>query len=213
MTFIRLRALHVRIPHVLRKATKLSLAAFRLAWALVTGREILHSADHRVRNATMEELGPLGRADAPPSAKDKNAPDMLHASAAVLTELQDAKKTLAKIETARAGLEAANAALAGKPHDPALQEAVREAKRKLELTFAKLCHQIDVKAGYKAASEASKVEFVGNQRYFAASYMASFLTTGAGWFAIMAPLVGGAATGGVSTAAAVLAPPSMLAIN
>jgi hypothetical protein len=121
---------------------KLVLSAIRAAMSVVTSAEIMNSAGRRVRLATLEELGPLGRADAPPSAKDKNAPNMFQASTAVLVHLHDAKKIQTKIQIARQELNRANCALEAMPIDPVRQCAVRDAERKLQLTFAKLCYQL-----------------------------------------------------------------------
>ncbi|RJG04690.1 hypothetical protein D3870_00435 [Noviherbaspirillum cavernae] len=179
------------------------LAGIRAALGLATSHQIIASGERRMRNAQTEELMPLGRADAAPSAK--TAPDLLQASGAVLTELWDAKKTLTKIETARNALQAATAARAAHPADPALAAAVGEARGRLDIAFARACYQIDVKSAYKAASESAKVEYIGNKRYFISSFASTGLTTGAGLFAILTPIVGAAATGGVSAAAAAIA--------
>lgn len=183
-------------------STKAGLYGARLFLQLITAERMLDAGPRRLRNSGTEDAVPLGRADAAPSAKD--APNVLQASHAALWKLLGAEKNVRKMNEAMDELnEACEACETSRT--PENRHRVGEARKKMEMVFAKVCYQIAVKARYKASSESAKIEWRGNQRYLYSSYTGTGLTLGAGLFAIMTPTVGGAVTGGVAAAAAAIA--------
>lgn len=179
-------------------ATKAGLAGARMLLQGVTAGSVLHAGPRRLRNAGTEDILPLGRADAAPSAKI--APNVLQASTQVIHGLKGAEKNLQNMQSAMHELERLQAAAAPDAG------AVREAKQQLELTFAKICHQLSLKSAYKASSESAKIEFWGNQRYLLVSYAGSSATLTTGLIAIMTPaLIAAPVTGGLSAAAVAFA--------
>ncbi|WP_136417217.1 hypothetical protein [Herbaspirillum sp. ST 5-3] len=185
-------------------AAATALYGVRLLLQGITTERILDSGWRRLRNAGTEDVLPHGRADAAPSAK--NAPTMFGAAHDVIWELRGVKKNLRKMEAALKALEEASTVFE-KSGTNADREKLEKATEKLEIGFAKICRQLEVKASYKVSSESAKIEFRGNQRYLGTSYAGTTLTLGAGLFSILTPVLGAAAapiTGGVSLATAAL---------
>lgn len=185
-------------------AAATALYGVRLLLQGLTTERILDAGWRRLRNAGTEDVLPHGRADAAPGTK--NAPTMFEAAHAVIWKLRGVDKNLRKTEAAMKALETASAAFE-KSGANADRDKVELARQELEIAFARICHQMEVKASYKASSESAKVEFRGNQRYLGTSYAGTTLTLGAGLFSILTPVLGAAAapvTGGVSLAVAVI---------
>ncbi len=177
---------------------KVGLAGARLVMQGVTSGTVVQAGSRRLRNAGTEDMLPLGRADAAPAAKV--APNVLQASSRIIHGLRGADKNLRKMQTAMHDL-----ALLQSVSEPDPQ-AMQAAKARLELAFAKICHQLSLKFSYKAASENAKIEFRGNQRYLLSSYAGTSATFAAGLIAIMTPaLIAAPITGGLSVAAVALA--------
>ena len=181
---------------------KAIIAGVRVLLQAVTAKTVLDSGGRRLRNAGTEEILPLGRADATSAAK--NAKNMFQASHAVIWRLKGAEKNLRRMEVAMTALDDARTAYET-DNSPENKRAVEEAKKKLEMVFAKACYQMAVKAAYKVSSESAKIEFHGNKYYLSTSYAGTFATLFAGLFSILTPTVGGVATGGVTIAAALAA--------
>lgn len=178
--------------------TKAGLAGARLLMQGVMSASVVQAGTRRLRNAGTEDILPLGRADAAPAAKI--APNMLQASSRAMNGLRGAHKNLQNMQAAMHDLELLQSAFSPDP------EALQAAKRKLELTFAKLCHQLSLKSSYKTSSESAKVEFRGNQRYLLTSYAGTSTNLAVGLIAIMTPvLIAAPITGGLSAAAVALA--------
>lgn len=177
-------------------AAAAALYGVRVLLQFFTGERILDSGYRRLRNSGTEDMLPLGRADAGPSAKQ--ARSVLQTSHAVIWELHGVKKSLCKLEAAMARLDAASNNGGGD---------VLQAKSELEIAFARICYQMAVKAEYKASSESAKVEFRGNERYLKTSYAGTGLSLGAGVVTILGPFLGVAAapvTGGISAGVALM---------
>lgn len=176
----------------------------RLLMQVFIAERTLDSGRRRMRNAGTEDVLPDGRADAAPTAK--HAPTTFEASHDVIWSLNGVQKNLRKMETAMRAVEAASAAYEASATDTNL-EHLENTRKDLEVAFARICYQIEVKASYKASSESAKIEFRGNERYFATSYAGTTLTLGAGLIPILTPILGlaaGPVTGGASAAVAVL---------
>jgi len=189
-------AAQLLVPDPTAKAV---LASVRMALQMVTNKLVVDAGLRRDRNANTEEVMPLGKADAAPSAKA--APDILHASGRVLTQLQGVTKNLREMEAALAGLAQCHDHHAATGTLQSLR-AVEQAKDRLDIAFAKFCHQAEVKSQYKASSESTKVEFRGNERNLYASYIGGTLGYVASLMTILTPVVISApATGGFSAAA------------
>ncbi|RZI40906.1 hypothetical protein EGT07_21660 [Herbaspirillum sp. HC18] len=185
-------------------AASVVLYGVRLLFQGVVAERTLNSGERRLRNSGTEDVLPRGRADAAPSAKQ--APTMFEASHDVIWELRGVEKNLRKMEAAMNALESARNDCAGSD-TVENRNRVESARSNLEIAFAKICYQMEVKASYKASSESAKIELRGNERYLITSYTGASLTLGAGLFSILAPVLGAAAapaTGGVSIVAAAL---------
>ncbi|GAA4025735.1 hypothetical protein GCM10022212_24510 [Actimicrobium antarcticum] len=177
--------------------TRVALVAARLLTQSATSAAVIAAGPRRFRNACAEDVMQLGRADAAPAAK--RAPNMLQASLAVMRILKGSEKNLQEMQSAMQALERAQQATTPNPN------ALRETRQRLELAFARICHQLSVKFNYKAASESAKIEFFGNLRYLLTSYTGFSATLTAGLLAIMTPVfIGAAVTGGLVAGAAAL---------
>ena len=182
---------------------KAILSGIRWILLSITTNRILNSGWRRLRNAGTEDMLPLGRADAAPSAKQ--APNVFQASAAILRELKGVEKNLRRMETALGGLIKAQDVYDAKPNIEN-KHALDNAKSNLEMTYAKACYQMSVKAGYKAASESAKIEFRGNQINFITSYIGSGATVLTGLLSVFpTTVIPAAATGGASLGAIAVA--------
>lgn len=180
------------------------ISGVRLVLQGVIAERIWDSGYRRLRNAGTEDILPLGRSDAPPSAR--TAPTLFQAAHAVIWGLHGAKKNLRKLKAASAELESALGKSEGK-NAPQNGRAIEAAREKLDIALARFSHHMAIKAAYKASSESAKIEFRGNQRYLATSYTGTALTLGAGAFSILTPVIGALAapvTGGISAGVAVL---------
>jgi len=189
---------------------KAALSGVRLVLQAITAERILDAGQRRLRNAGTEDMLPLGRADAAPSAKQ--APNVFQASHAAIWELMGVEKNLRRMESALGDLNKAHNAHEGNP-SVENKQALDNARKKLEMAYAKACYQTSVKAAYKAASESAKIEFRGNKFHLLSSFTGSGLNVGTSLFSIATPtlstlvgasaataITGGAAAGAVAAA-------------
>ena len=189
-------AAQLLVPDPTAKAV---LASVRMVLQMVTNKLVADTGLRRDRNANTEEVMPLGKADAAPSAKA--APDILRASGRVVTQLHGVTKNLREMEAALAGLEQAHSRHAAAGTLQSLR-ALEQARDRLDIAFAKFCHQVEVKSQYKASAESAKIEFRGNERNLYASYIGGALGYVASLMTILTPVVISApVTGGFSAAA------------
>ncbi|GLU31306.1 hypothetical protein Busp01_11480 [Trinickia caryophylli] len=188
--------------------TKTALSGITVLLTALTTRLAFTSAELRLRNAGTEEVMPLGRADAAPSAKV--GPDIMRASMQLLWDLRKISKNVERMEQAQAELQDAKARLANPDAAPAERErATRDARaagEKLSIAFARFCLRNELKADYKTAADSAKIEYHGNKRYLGVSVGTGALSATTTILGILTPvIVSTAVTTGVTAGAAVIA--------
>ncbi|WP_181885310.1 ankyrin repeat domain-containing protein [Trinickia dinghuensis] len=168
---------------------KLALYGAQLLLTTINSRLAFTSAKLRFRNSGTEELMPLGRADAAPSAKA--GPSVISASAKLVTQLGKIKDDVSAMESALAALEKATEDRPQAPEGSAEQQQadkqLRTACEDMSIAFAAFCLRSELKSTYKAASESAKIEFRGNEISLYGSYANGTATLAATLLAIFAP--------------------------
>lgn len=181
---------------------KLALYGAQLVLTTINSRLAYTSAKLRFKYSATEELMPLGRADAAPSAKV--GPSVMSASAKLVTQLGKIKNDVSEMESALAALNKATEARANLPEGSAAAEQaeqkLRTACEDMSIAFAAFCLRSELKSTYKTASESSKIEFRGNEISLYGSYANGTATLAATLLGIFAP--SSAVTLGATAAAA-----------
>ncbi|WP_024905880.1 hypothetical protein [Robbsia andropogonis] len=139
-------------------AAKTAMSTAQMLLTVASSRLAFTSAKLRFRNAGTEEIMPLGKADATPSAK--SGASVAGASLAVMRHLGKIEKDVKRMNIALAALERA-----GTPDEK------RVAADALSIAFARFCVRSEMKLDYKTASESAKIEFFGNELNLYANYV------------------------------------------
>ncbi|MEB0020567.1 hypothetical protein [Actimicrobium sp. CCI2.3] len=177
--------------------SKVALVSARLLTQIGTTATVVAAGPRRLRNACAEDVMPLGRADSAPAAK--RAPNMLQASLSVMRTLKikDINKSLEQMEVAMQAL--------ARERNGGNVKARQDARQQLELAFARICHQLSVKAAYKTASESAKIELANGLRYLLTSYTGTVAMLTATMVGILAPVfISTVVSGGLLGAATAL---------
>ena len=182
---------------------KIALSAIQMVLTAINGRLAFASAELRFRNSGTEEVMPMGKADAAPSAKV--GPSVLGASVKLLAKLGKISNDVQEMETALAALkDACDAQTNPDQGSAAPRQAefkLRKAYEDLSIAYAGFCLRHDAKSAYKTASESAKIEFRGNELASYAGYVNGTANLAAAAMAIFAPAsvatfgITGAATG------------------
>ena len=187
---------------------KTALSAIQVLMIGLTTQLAFDSADLRVGTAGTEEVMPLGKADAPPSAK--TGPNVLQASSRVAWDLRKIGHAVAKMERAQQALDEAHA----RANDPLATPAQREqaerdaaaAVQALSIAYARFCLRNELKSDYKTAAESAEIEYHGNKLYIANSVASGALSVSTTLLGVLTPvLVSATVTAGVTGAAVALA--------
>jgi hypothetical protein len=184
---------------------KTALSAVQALMTGMTTQLGFKSADLRFRNSGTEEVMPLGKADASPSAK--TGPNVMQAATRVAWDLGKARQAVRKMERAQADLDDAHARLS----NPGATEQQRQKAEKdlhtagqaLSIAYARFCMRAQLKSDYKTASESAKIEYRGNQRALGVSVATGAASMTATVLGILTPVVVSATVTAGATAAAV----------
>ncbi|AMP07031.1 putative type III effector protein [Collimonas pratensis] len=184
-------------------AAKTVLSAIQLILTAVTTKLSFDSAELRLRNAGTEEIMPLGKADASPSAK--TGPNVLGAAATLIWRLPKIRQCVQRMEKAQVQLDAAKSRLAAADISPTerlqAEGDIRAAGENLSIEYARFCLRNELKTDYKTASESAKIEYEGNKRYLGISGASAAFSVTATILGILPHAAAAAVTGGVSAAA------------
>ena len=184
---------------------KTALSAVQALMTGLTTELGFKSADHRFRNSGTEEVMPLGKADASPSAK--TGPNVMQAATRVAWDLGKARQAVRKMERAQADLDDAHARLsnpsATEPQRQKAEKDLHAAGQALSIAYARFCMRAQLKSDYKTASESAKIEYHGNQRALGVSVTSGAATMTATVLGILTPVVVSATVTAGATAAAV----------
>ncbi|HVW50468.1 MAG TPA: type III effector protein [Trinickia sp.] len=187
---------------------KTALSAVQMLMTALTTKLGFESANLRFRNSGTEEIMPLGKADAPPTAK--TGPHVMQAAARVAWDLRKIGHAVQKMESAQTALDDARARLSN-PSATAEERQKAEkdlhaAGQTLSIAYASYCMRAQLKADYKTASESAKIEYHGNKRALGVGVASSAATMTATVLGVLTPVVVSAAvTAGATAAAAALA--------
>jgi hypothetical protein len=187
---------------------KTALSGVQLLLTLLSTQLAFDSADIRFRNSGTEEIMPLGKADATPSAK--TGPNVMRASARLALELHKIGNAVRKMERAQADLDDARARAANPNATPQERERadrdMRAAGTALSVAYARFCMRMELKSDYKTAAESAKIEYHGNKRAFGVSVASGAATYTATLLGILTPVVisSFAATAGATAGAVAL---------
>jgi len=194
----------VQIGASLHPPTKVALSTVQLVLTAVSSALAFSSSTLRFRNSGTEEVMPLGKADAAPSAKI--GPSVAGASWKLLRQLGKMNADVKQMEAALAELERALAERSDAPErSPAWHRAeakLRTAGENLSIAFSAFCLRCELKAQYKTASESAKIEYRGNEINLGLGYLNGATALAATVMAIFAPTA--PATFGMSVAAVAL---------
>lgn len=187
---------------------KTALSAVQLLMTALTTELGFKSANLRFRNSGTEEIMPLGKADATPTAK--TGPNVMQAATAVALDLRKISRAVQKMESAQTALDDARARLS---NPAATAEQRQKAKRDLHaagqalsIAHASYCMRAQLKDDYKTASESAKIEYHGNKRALGVSVVSSAASMTATVLGVLTPVVVSATvTAGATAAAAALA--------
>lgn len=187
---------------------KTALSAIQVLMTGLTTQLAFDSADLRVGTAGTEEVMPLGKADAPPSAK--TGPNVLQASSRVVWDLRKIGHAVAKMERAQQALDEAHIRVDDPLATPAQRkQAERDAAaaaQALSIAYARFCLRNELKTDYKTAAESAKIEYHGNKHYIANSVASGALSVSTTLLGVLTPvLVSATVTAGVTGAAVALA--------
>ena len=182
---------------------KTALSAVQLVLTAITTELSFESGGRRLRNAGTEEVLPLGKADASPSAK--TGPNVVGAAAVLAMRLPKITQCVKRMEQAKARLDAAQAALAREDLTPAeraqAESEVRAAGEELGIAYARFSYRNEIKSDYKTASESMKIEYQGNKRYLGVGGASAALGITSTVLGILPHAAAAAVTGGFSVAA------------
>lgn len=182
---------------------KTALSAVQLMLTAVTSDLSFASGGRRLRNAGTEEVLPLGKADASPSAK--TGPNVLGATAMLAWRLPKITQCVKRMEKAQAKLVAAQAVLARDDLSPTecsqAEREVRAAGEELSIAYARFSYRNELKGDYKTASESAKIEYQGNKRYLGIGGASAALAITSTILGILPHAAAAAVTGGFSAAA------------
>lgn len=187
---------------------KTALSGVQLLLTLLSTQLAFDSANIRFRNSGTEEIMPLGKADATPSAK--TGPNVMRASARLALELRKIGNAVRKMERAQADLDDARTRLANPNAAPQAREQadrdMRAAGTALSVAYARFCMRMELKSDYKTAAESAKIEYHGNKRAFGVSVASGAATYTATLLGILTPVVisSFAATAGATAGAVAL---------
>ncbi|MGN6807272.1 MAG: type III effector protein, partial [Trinickia sp.] len=187
---------------------KTALSGVQLLLTLLSTQLAFDSANIRFRNSGTEEIMPLGKADATPSAK--TGPNVMRASARLALELRKIGNAVRKMERAQADLDDARTRLANPNAAPQEREQaerdMRAAGTALSVAYARFCMRMELKSDYKTAAESAKIEYHGNKRAFGVSVASGAATYTATLLGILTPVVisSFAATAGATAGAVAL---------
>lgn len=184
---------------------KTALSAIQVLMSALTTKLGFESANLRFRNSGTEEIMPVGKADASPSAK--TGPNVMLAATRVAWDLRKVGRAVQKMESAQTALDHARARLS----DPAATDEQRQQAEKdlhaagqaLSIAHASFCMRAQLKADYKTASESAKIEYHGNKRALGVSVASSAASMTSTVLGILTPVVVSAAVTAGATAAAV----------
>lgn len=184
---------------------KTALSAIQVLMTALTTELGLESANLRFRNSGTEEIMPLGKADASPSAK--TGPNVMQAATRVAWDLNKVRHAVRNMESAQAAVDDARARLSN-PNATATQRQQAEkdlhaAGQDLAIAHARYCMRAQLKADYKTASESAKIEYHGNKRALGVSVASSAASMTATVLGILTPVVVSSAVTAGATAAAV----------
>ena len=189
--------------------TKTALSGVQLLLTLLSTELAFDSANIRFRNSGTEEIMPLGKADATPSAK--TGPNVMRASARLALQLHKLGNAVRKMERAQADFDDAHQRLTNPNATPQQRQKadqdMRAAGTALSVAYARFCMRMELKSDYKTASESAKIEYHGNKRAFGASVASGTATYVATLLGILTPVVVSsfAVTAGVTAGAVALA--------
>ena len=194
----------VQIGASLHPPTKVALSTAQLVLTAVSSALSLSSSKLRFRNSGTEEIMPLGKADAAPSAKV--GPSVAGASWKLLRQLGKMNADVKEMEAALAELNLAHAEQSHAPQGSAAwhraEDKLRTAGDNLSIAFASFCLRCELKGEYKAATESAKIEYRGNEINLGLGYLNGAAARSATLMAIFAPTA--PATFGMSVAAVAL---------
>ena len=184
---------------------KTALSAVQLLMTALTTELGFESANLRFRNSGTEEIMPVGKADASPSAKV--GPNVMQAAGRLALDLHKARHAVAKMESAQAQFDDAHARLS----NPAATAQQREQAQKdlhaagqaLSIAHARFCMRAQLKSDYKTAAESAKIEYHGNKRALGVGVASSAASVTATVLGILTPVVVSASVTAGATAAAV----------
>lgn len=184
---------------------KTALSAVQVLMTALTTELAFDSANLRFRNSGTEEIMPLGKADASPSAK--TGPNVMQAATRVAWDLNKVRHAVRTMETAQTALDDARSRLSD-PNATATQRQQAEkdlhaAGQVLAVAHARYCMRAQLKADYKTASESAKIEYHGNKRALGVSVASSAASMTATVLGILTPVVVSSAVTAGATAAAV----------
>jgi hypothetical protein len=187
---------------------KTALSAVQLLMTALTTELGFESANLRFRNSGTEEIMPLGKADASPSAKV--GPHVMQAAGRVAWDLHKVRHAVAAMEGAQAQFDDAHARLS----NPAATAQQREQAQKdlhaagqaLSIAHARFCMRAQLKSEYKTAAESAKIEYHGNKRALSVGVASSAASMTVTVLGILTPVaVSAAVTAGATAAAVALA--------
>jgi hypothetical protein len=187
---------------------KTALSAVQLLMTALTTQLGFESANLRFRNSGTEEIMPVGKADASPSAKV--GPNVMQAATRVAWDLHKVRHAVSTMERAQADFDDAHARLSN-PAATAKQRKQAEkdlhaAGQALSIAHARYCMRAQLKADYKTASESAKIEYHGNKRALGVGVASSAAGITSTVLGVLTPVVVSAAvTAGVTAAAVALA--------
>ncbi len=184
---------------------KTALSAIQFLMTILTTELAFESANIRFRNSGTEEIMPLGKADASPSAK--TGPNVLQASRRLAWDLRKVGRAVTKMERAQADfdeartrLENPNATVQQRQH---AEQDMRSASQALGVAYARFCMRMELKSDYKTAAESAKIEYHGNKRALGVSVASSTASITAIVLGILTPVVVASTVTAGTTAAAV----------
>jgi hypothetical protein len=190
---------------------KTALSAVQMLMSALTTELGFKSANLRFRNSGTEEIMPVGKADAAPSAKA--GPNVMQAATRVALDLRKVGRSVQKMESAQAALDDARARLSNPAATPAQRQQaekdVQAAGEALSIAYASFCMRAQLKSDYKTASESAKIEYHGNKRALGVGVASSAASMTATVLGVLTPVVVSAAVTAGATAAAVAAAATM----
>lgn len=184
---------------------KTALSAVQLLMTMLTTERAFDSANVRFRTSGTEEVMPLGKADASPSAK--TGPNVLQASKRLARELHKAGHAVRKMERAQAEIDDAHARAiapgATVEQRRRAEQDMRAAGEALSIAYARFCMRAQLKSDYKSAAESAKIEYEGNKRALGVSVASGALGITTTVLGVLTPVVVTATVTAGATAAAV----------